>query len=103
MKQPETKLKELVMRDLKEVPNCWFVKVQQMCIRGTPDMLLCVSGSFVAIELKKDDKSVVTPIQKYELAKIRAAGGHSFVVTPENWDKVKTLLYSLADSSLKVV
>jgi hypothetical protein len=42
----------------------------------------------VAIELKKDDKEGPDKLQDYNLKKIYACGGLSFVATPENWDFV---------------
>lgn len=100
MKQPETKLKERVLRDLKELPQTWCVKTQQVAIRGTPDILACICGWFVALELKRDDKQKADPLQDYHLAKIRQAGGNSFLVTPTNWPDIFQILRDLAGNEL---
>jgi len=91
-KQPESRLKEKVLKDLKTIPNTYFIKIQQVVIRGTPDILACVSGRFVAIELKKDSTHQPDMRQDYELNKIKKAGGLGFVVTPANWEEVFCIL-----------
>lgn len=87
-KQPETIFKEQVQEDLKTLKNCWFVKVQQMVIRGIPDILACVNGVFVALELKKDSKARPDKLQEYNIGKIRRTGkGIALVIHPKNWHK----------------
>jgi hypothetical protein len=85
-KQPETKFKEKVMEDLKTLPKIWFTKIQQVSIRGIPDILLCRRGKFVALELKVDSDE--SELQSYNLAKIKQAGGKSFTATPKNWEEI---------------
>lgn len=86
--QPESKFKKIVKKDLKALTTCWHVKVQQVAIVGTPDILACIAGVFVALELKKDEKSKLEPIQLYTLAQIKKAGGKAYAVHPANWSKV---------------
>lgn len=95
--QPETLFKIRVLNDLKKLRNTWAVKVQQMSIRGTPDILACINGLFVALELKKDGKSKTTRIQDYELGKIRKAGGVALLAYPGNWEETVGLLRRMAD------
>ena len=92
-KNPETKFKEAVQEDLKTIP-CWFSKIQQVAIRGIPDIILCVAGHFVALELKID--SPVTELQKYNIRKIKQSGGTAYVVTPNNWKKIFQQLKRMA-------
>lgn len=94
-KKPETLFKEKVFEDLKTISNCWFEKIQQVTIRGTPDVLCCVNGKFVALELKKDLKETPDPLQKYKLNKISKAGGHSYTTCPEDWASVLKELRSI--------
>ena len=43
---------------------------------GLPDLLGCVTGLYIGIEVKAPGKiSEVTPIQQYRLSQITAAGG----------------------------
>lgn len=81
--QPETRFKTKVVALLKQVDTLWLVKVQQVTIRGTPDILMCVRGKFVAWELKVGSNKA-SDLQQYTLDAITKAGGIARVVTPEN-------------------
>ena len=95
-KKPETLFKERIRPKLKKIPHSWWEKIQQVGIRGTPDFLGCVCGVFVALELKKDEKSKIDPLQVHKLKLIANAGGVAFVVSPENWEEVYAELLALA-------
>lgn len=91
MKKAETRLKERCLTELRQIPNSWWVKIQQVVIRGTPDILGVVGGRFVAIELKSDKNDVKDSrfkLQEYNLECIKQAGGLVFVAHPENWAEV---------------
>lgn len=96
-KKPETLFKERIRPRLKALPNSWWEKIQQVTIRGTPDILGCVSGVFVALELKMDEKAPIEPLQIHKLKRIEKAGGIALVVYPENWDEVYMQLQLLAE------
>ncbi len=64
------------------------MKISQRTISGTPDILLCVNGRFVAVELKASDTYGVTNLQAYQLKAIRNAFGRSYVCYPENMNEV---------------
>jgi hypothetical protein len=106
-KQPETIFKERVQRDLENIilsgGHVWWTKIQQVSVRGTPDMLLCVNGTFWAIELKKDAKSRPSKLQSYVLGLIKRAGGHATVESPETWPNtlaaIKILSFEARDGS----
>jgi len=84
------------LADLRKLPRTWAEKIQQVNICGTPDILACVNGVFVAIELKRDRNAVVEQIQKYTLDKISGANGRSYIVHPDNWRRVHAELAQLA-------
>ena len=86
--KPETVFKNRIRPALDALPSSWWVKVQQVGIRGTPDILGCLNGRFVALELKCDKSKHADPLQTYLMHKIEDANGVSFVVTPENWPVV---------------
>lgn len=94
--KPETYFKEKVLRDLARVPKVWAVKIQQVAIRGTPDILICCGGYFIALELKKDESSKTDKLQDYTLDKIADAGGHTFVAHPENWTGIFDFIVRVA-------
>lgn len=84
--KPETRFKLKVVKQLEKVDTLWLVKVQQVTICGTPDILMCVNGRFVAWELKVGSNKA-TNLQQYTLNAITKAGGIARVVTPENLDE----------------
>ena len=101
-KKPETKFKEKIKPLLDALPNTWFVKIQQVAIRGIPDYVMCVNGNFVALELKPSEDIEPDELQKYNLQKIKHANGLAMVVFPENWDKVYDVLFKLATGKFKI-
>lgn len=86
-KKPETAFKEKVLKKIKPIPGLWVVKVQQVALRGIPDLLMCYKGKFLAWELKVG-KNDVTRLQQFVLDDITAAGGVARIVTPENLEQV---------------
>lgn len=90
--KPETRFKEKVFVRLREeFPGAWFTKVQQVVIRGTPDVLGCINGRALAIELKTDSGKA-DPLQDYELNGWRRAGAIALVMSPATLEKdIETL------------
>ena len=81
--QPETKFKNKVNAILNKIPGLWFVKVQQKSIAGTPDIIMCANGRFIAWELKVGSNKA-SPLQQYNIDSIHEAKGVAVVVTPDN-------------------
>lgn len=99
--QHETKFKKRIRPLLDSLPFSWWVKTQMVALLGIPDFMGCVNGQFVALELKRGltgsrGESEATKLQSWVLSKIRAAGGITFVVTPENWGEIYPLLQQIA-------
>ncbi len=95
-KKPETVFKERVLPLLRSLPHSWWFKTQMIAIRGIPDVIGCLNGTFVALELKRgDDKGKLAPLQGYILRKITAAGGLALECTPENWEEIFGVLKKL--------
>ena len=99
-KFPETRFKEVVLRELRQLPRTWVVKIQQVSINGTPDILACVNGVFVALELKRAKDAYLSELQRYELMRIKAANGVGFVTYPANWRRIYAKLAKLALRSI---
>jgi len=89
---PESVLvRSIVQAILREHPDAWVFKVHgspyQMA--GVPDLLVCIHGRLVAIEVKmpRPGESLAaaldraTPGQRHQIARIRKAGGSAGVVT----------------------
>jgi len=82
---------------LKALPNTWFVKIQQTAVSGTPDILACVNGTFLALELKRSESATKSPLQKHNISKIREANGYAVFLYPENFDEITTDLERIAN------
>lgn len=72
-------LQSKVLSFLKQQPNTWAIKVITANERGCPDILCCVAGMFVAIEIK-EGKDRLSSIQKEQMKRIREAGGRTVVM-----------------------
>jgi len=83
---PETKFKMKVQSRLSGIPELYVVKIQQVALRGVPDMLICYKGKFFAWELKTDTGKP-TDLQNYVINKIKQAGGVARVVTPKTFEE----------------
>lgn len=59
----------------------YYLKVHGSAFQpaGTPDILACVNGRFVGIEVKKSKGGVVSELQKLKIKQIQNAGGVAFV------------------------
>lgn len=91
MKKKETVFKERVQKKLKAIPHSWWVKIQQVGINGTPDILGTINGVFVAIELKTDE-GTLSKLQSYNIDKITKTGAIALVISPSDLDdKLKIL------------
>lgn len=97
-KQAETKFKERVIADLRTLQGTWFFKTQEVSLHGIPDLIICIWGLFIAIELKRGKKERPDNIQSYTLGQIRKkAHGVTYVAFPENWDEIFEELKNMAD------
>ena len=71
-------LQKKVIDFIKE-RNCWVIKVQMANERGCPDLIACVLGYFLAIEIKEgEDKLSI--IQVAQLEAITDSDGVAWVV-----------------------
>ena len=58
---------------------------------GVPDFLICLNGSFIAIEAKAG-KGKTTALQDKNLRQIEAAGGYALIVNGDNLPELRSLL-----------
>ncbi len=75
--------------------GAWVVKTIATSKNGTPDILACLDGQFIGIEVKKPG-GTPSPLQRVQLRKIREAGGIGF--TTDNLNEAKDQLNHLIDS-----
>lgn len=78
----ETKVTKSIMAYLKE-RGVWHFKVAggPMQQRGVPDIICCVGGMFVALEVKRPELGRLTDLQALTIERIRESGGVAEVVT----------------------
>lgn len=69
--------------------GCYYVKffANGYTARGVPDILACINGWFVGIEVKADTGKP-SEIQLYNIEKIRRNGGYGWVVYPTGYEKL---------------
>lgn len=61
---------------------------------GTPDILACINGYFLAIEVKAPEGKP-SELQLAKIAEIRKAGGLAYVAYPSGWGKLKDIIDGL--------
>ena len=62
--------------------------VEDINAHGIPDLILCLRGKFVAIELKNEDGKP-SPLQLYNIERIKQSGGQAFILRPSEFEKFK--------------
>jgi hypothetical protein len=93
-KQFETKYKNDILKLLKcRYTLSWWLVAQMLVFVGIPDLIGCVYGRFVALELKSDRKKAEAKkgrivLQRHTLALIRRAGGFAEIMHPENQEEI---------------
>jgi len=88
----EKQFQRKVIKYLKSLPNTWFFKVWGGGYQraGIPDLICCINGVFIAIELK-GDKGRPTELQKMNIRNINAAGGIGVILYPAGFKDFKKL------------
>lgn len=66
---------------------------------GVPDLLCCINGRFVAVELKVNTNKP-SKLQEYHINKIIASGGIGLVLYPEGFSSFKKLVKELMECKL---
>ena len=89
----ENKIKKLLKDN-----DCWYVKyfANRMTKSGIPDILACVNGYFVAIEVKAPNGKP-SELQLWNIDKIRECGGVAIVLYPKDFEKFKILIKDLKE------
>jgi len=74
----ELAIRTAIVRALTE-RGCWVLVTTGVALSGTPDILACHEGRFVALEVKQNG-GYPSRIQRHRLAQIKKAGGEARVV-----------------------
>ena len=77
---PEKKVENEIKKYLDHI-GAYHVKIHGSAFMpaGTPDILACVKGVFVGIEVKKPKGGKVSDLQKLKIKQIEQAGGIGIV------------------------
>lgn len=94
-KQFENKVKQYL-----KSKGIWYVKyfANSFTPIGIPDLLAVANGKFLAIELKAE-KGKTSPLQEYNLTKIRHCGGIAIVLKPSGFEKFKKMIEEILNDS----
>lgn len=73
--------------------GCWYVKyfANRNTRAGVPDILACVNGRFVAVEVKAENGKP-TELQKWNVEQIKESGGIALVLYPADWEKFVAII-----------
>lgn len=61
---------------------------------GVPDILACVNGHFLAIEVKAE-RGRISELQRVNIERINKCGGVALVVKPSNFEELKQIIFKL--------
>jgi Holliday junction resolvase len=91
MKTPEGYEKDDICKHLDKL-GCFYFKPSMNGFgkSGVPDIVACIDGCFVGIEVKRENKKP-TPIQERRMAEIRKAGGVAF------WGTAAKVIFELEE------
>jgi len=76
-------LQKNILRWCKSHRDIWIVNIVGSACQetGIPDLIVCKSGKFIGVELKRPDKKGKTSVaQQVQLSRIREAGGVGMVI-----------------------
>lgn len=92
---PEKRFENKVKAFIK-AQDCWYVKffANKMTKSGIPDILACINGYFIAIEVKAENGEP-SDLQIHQCKLIRESGGFSFIVYPSGFEKLKEIIENL--------
>jgi len=94
---PERNFRDRLVAWLKQLPRTVVFSIQQVSIRGTADLICCINGKFVSIEVKASEDAQISALQRYNLEKVVAVGGGiALIISPEGFKKAQVFLSELA-------
>lgn len=76
--------------------GCWYVKTISTGFQraGIPDLIACVNGRFVAIEVK-GESGRPSELQKYELDQIKKSNGIGFLLYPKDFENFTKIMQNM--------
>lgn len=92
-KQFENKIKKFL-----DEQGCYYIKhfANAFTKVGVPDLLCCVNGYFVAVEVKASNGKP-SELQLHNIKKINASGGFGVVLYPDQFEDFKKMVRCLME------
>lgn len=98
----EEKNFENKVKDFLKEEGAWFVKYwsgnamngKKFTRDGVPDILACINGRFVGIEIKASSGKA-SELQLHNLKKINESGGYAILLYPDQWTLFKNFILCL--------
>ena len=78
--------KKLVKRMYKEFAPAWIYCPSDRFSDSIPDVIACIGGAFISVELKRPENKKRDPLQIYTVGQIIGAGG--FATLSDNIDDI---------------
>ena len=96
----EATFQKKLLQLLKEIPRSKFFVKEAAAIRGISDIIGCVNGRAVYLEVKRDQKESLKKtgrivLQRYFLEQMRMVGAVAEFVYPENHQEILEILRTL--------
>lgn len=93
----EQQLQKKILNYLNSLPDCWVVKTVTTNKNGTPDILACYKGYFIALEVKRPGRlSEVSKIQQYQIDTIKKCGGVAAAV--DSVEKAQKIMFTFSNT-----
>lgn len=98
MTSKEGNLQRKCLTYLKGRKDIWSMNVvgSPAQTSGVPDLLLCIKGQFVGVELKRPNGGILAPLQQAQINRIQRAGGVGVVI--DNYEDFVKLVEKLYDT-----
>ena len=86
----EEKLFENKIKAYLKSIGAYFIKTHgdRFSKVGTPDIIACINGHFVAVEVKATNGRP-SELQKYHINQIKESGGFAVILYPDEFDDFK--------------
>lgn len=95
----ESRVQSSILGYLNSLSGVWTVKTVATNKRGTPDILACIYGVFVAFEVKRPGGKP-TRLQQLQCDAIKKAGGIAVVV--DSLDDAKQVVNAISEHTYSV-
>jgi hypothetical protein len=96
----EKNFENKIKKHIESVDGYWVKYfANRMTKVGIPDLLTCVNGYFLAVEVKAQNGRP-SELQIYNIEKIRKSGGFGVILKPSDYDKFVRLTSCLMHNNL---